>query len=126
MSRKDPRRAMALALPPAVLARLRTRQKRSRGRRLMDTLRVTLHQALAVPSPVLAPCPPAPPGTSIRLLQLPRDLHARLSAFSRDRGMPEADAICALVMGLDAPEPVARAPDAPDAPGQGGAQRRTV
>ena len=123
MSRKDHRRAMALALPPVVLARLRARQKRSRGRRLMDTLRVAIQQALAVPSPVLVTCPPAPPGTTIRLLQLPRDLHARLSELSRDRGMPEADAIRALVMGLDAEDPVTRAPDPPS---QGGAQRRTV
>ncbi len=123
MSRKDHRRAMALALPPVVLARLRARQKRSRGRRLMDTLRVAIAQALSVPSPVLVPCPSAPSGTTLRLLQLPRDLRARLATFSRDHGMTESDAICGLVLGLVADEP--GAPRA-DQAARDGAQRRRM
>lgn len=101
MSRKDPRRAIAIALPPPVLRRLRARQARSRGRRLMDTLRATLAEALSSPWPVLVPCGPAPPGTQIRLLQLPRPLRLRLGALGRDRGLAEPAAICALVLGLD-------------------------
>ena len=100
MSRKDPRRAIAIALPRQVLTMLRARQKNSRGRRLMDTLRVSLEQALAPPAPTVVPCPPAPPGTAIHLLQLPRALRARLVAFSQVNEMSEAVAICALVLGL--------------------------
>lgn len=101
MSRKDPRRAIAIALPPPVLCRLRARQAQSRGRRLMDTLRAALAEALSRPAPVLAPCAPAPPGTPLRLLQLPRPLRIRLAALGRDGDMAESAAICALVLGLD-------------------------
>lgn len=117
MSRKDHRRAIAIALPPVVLAGLRARQKRSRGRRLMDTLRVTLQQALADPLPVLVPGPPAPPGTTLHLLQLPRALRARLAAVSRANGLPDTDAICALVLGVN-PD----APGIPDGTGDSGGQ----
>lgn len=107
MSRKDHRRAIAIALPPVVLARLRARRNDSRGRRLMDTLRVAVQQALAAPSPLCVPCPPATAGTGIHLLQLPRDLRDRLAAFGRDRGISDTVAICGLVLGLDGPEPSA-------------------
>lgn len=102
MSRKDPRRAIAIAIPPAVMARLRARQARSRGRRLMDTLRAALADALAVAPPTLAPVPPAPHGTPVRLLQLPRHLRRALAAVCRDTGLAPQAAIAALVMGLDA------------------------
>lgn len=122
MSRKDHRRAIAIALPPVVLARLRARQNNSRGRRLMDTLRVAVQQALAAPSPLCVPCPPAAAGTGIHLLQLPRDLRGRLAAFSRERGIPDTVAICGLVLGLDVLAPAAP----PDGADPDAAQRRTM
>lgn len=104
MSRKDSRRAIAIALPTPLLTILRARQARSRGRRLMDTLRVAIAEALERPDPVLAPCPAPPPGAPLHLLQLPRNLRHRLSAVGRDCGMGDAAVIAALVLGLDAAE----------------------
>lgn len=123
MSRKDPRRAIAIALPPEVLVRLRARQKCSRGRRLMDTLRISLQQALAQPAPVLVPCPAAPRGTTIHLLQLPRDLQRRLAECGRNTGLTENDAICALVLGLSDLDHAVTQPETTDCDG---AQRRMV
>lgn len=102
MSRKDSRRAIAIALPTPLLTSLRARQARSRGRRLMDTLRVAVAEALEQPDPVLVPCPAAPPGAPRHLLQLPRNLRHRLSAVGHDPGMGDAAVIAALVLGLDA------------------------
>ena len=121
MSRKDSRRAIAIAMPPAMLACLRARQARSRGRRLMDTLRTVLADALAAPVPRLASAPPAPPKAPVRLLQLPCDLRQRLDALCRDTGLTPQAAIAALVLGLEtAPDPAATAGAAPwHTPGHG-------
>lgn len=94
MSRKDPRRAIAVQFPPEVWQALRARQARSRGRRLMDTVRVVVANAL--PGIDTWPVPPEPGGPR-RALQLPRQLRARVADLAKTTGLSEAQIICVVV-----------------------------
>jgi hypothetical protein len=102
MSRKDPRRALPIRLSAPVLRHVRQRQARSRGRRLMDTVRVMLTAALngdGLPPP---PRCPAPPDAPVRLLQLPRPQRTRLADLSRRTGLDPSQLVCALLAPPDA------------------------
>ena len=105
MSRKDPRRAIAVALPREALRLVRQRQAQSRGRRLMDTLRVMLTEALAQhPAPRRPFSGPQPTASSLRLLQLPPAQRVSLAALSQTTGVAEDVLICELILGRAPPD----------------------
>lgn len=103
MSRKDPRRAYSVRLPPPVLRRIRARQAHSRGRRLMDTARVMLVKALSQDTPMRATCGAIAATLQPRLLQLPAADRAKLTALAQETGLREEQLICELLLASEDP-----------------------
>jgi hypothetical protein len=94
MSRKDPRRAIAVQLPPEIWQAVRQRQTRSRGRRLMDTLRHLVQDGIRRDGAMDAM--PAP-GGPVRALQLPKAERRWVAEEARATGLSEAQVVCTLV-----------------------------
>ncbi|MEV8466015.1 hypothetical protein AB0T83_04355 [Fluviibacterium sp. DFM31] len=95
MSRKDPRRAIALSLPPDVWHAVRAHRRPGSPRRLMDTVRVLVEAGLR--QPPVAPKPPALPQVPCRALQLPRSACVRVATLARDWDLSPAHVVCILI-----------------------------